>query len=98
MTKEFAEAKLTAFHEAFHGAMIMTGKTKEEADACFAFDPDIEAALKKEEALPLTKDNYGMYLGLVGKDAVKAVLLWKCGGNPIGIMTALYMNHQIDIP
>lgn len=98
MTKQFAEEKLNALYEAYVAVLIDNGKTPEEAAALFAVDAEMQRVIRKRDEFPTTKDNYGAYLGLIGKDGAKAVLIWKNGGNPVGILTALLLNNGKQLP
>jgi hypothetical protein len=98
MTKEFAEAKLSDMEAAYRRVLAAKGVAPEKIEAALSHDPEMEKDLKKMEALPLTKDSYGAYMPLVQKDGVIAIALWKSGGNPVGILTALYINLGISLP
>lgn len=90
MTREFAEGKLQAFYDNFvaHDERLAT---------MLQPDPEMQDIVAKLEEFPTTKDSHGAYLAY-SKDALKAVLFWKNGADPVGVLTALYINLGIALP
>ncbi len=99
MTKEFANHKLGIVYDALVKVYLKMGNSIEAIEKSYAPDEELMGMMKESDSMPMTENNYGFYLAqMKGSNAtVMACVMWKNGGNPVGILSALCIKTKINL-